>query len=111
MHTSPGAIDLADVAREFGGSSHRHRPTAGAIPPRAALLPTKLHRLWRYAYRGIAVGGCGVLLQVDLGCVPIFSERFRDAALPGIESGVNDIIDGFVDGIFAAVETRSDSGD
>lgn len=39
-----------------------------------------------------------------VGCAA--GQQFRSAALPALESGVNLILDGLVDGLFAAIEVR-----
>lgn len=109
MQTSPGVVEPFEGTRDLGTSPHRRSPDADAAPPRSAGSHTKMRQLWRRAYRVVAAGACGVMLQADVGCQTVFSQRFRDAALPEIESGINDILDGLVDGVFAAIETRSDS--
>ena len=47
----------------------------------------------------VAVACCGCLTGKD----------FREAAGPAMESGVNLILDGLVDGIFAVIEPEADS--
>lgn len=52
------------------------------------------------------------LLAIPLGgCNTPTGRQFRDAALPNIESGVQAILSGFVDGVFAAIETEPDDAD
>jgi hypothetical protein len=43
------------------------------------------------------------------GCNTPTGRQFRDAALPNIESGVHAILTGFVDGVFASIETEPES--
>ena len=42
------------------------------------------------------------------GCLA--GTEFRAAALPAVESGVEQILDGLVDGIFAAIQPETTSG-
>ena len=57
-----------------------------------------------------ATGATGMLMAQGT-CMS--GRQFREAALPSLESGVNLILDGVVDGLFAAieVETSPDAGD
>ncbi len=45
------------------------------------------------------------VLPVQVGC--LHGPEFRDAALPAIESGLDLILDGVVDGVFAAIQVES----
>lgn len=45
------------------------------------------------------------------GCTMPYGKQFRDTALPGIQSGVQSILTGFVDGVFASIEPEADSND
>lgn len=45
------------------------------------------------------------------GCTMPYGRQFRDTALPGIQSGVQSILTGFVDGVFASIEPEADSSD
>ncbi|MHC5110971.1 MAG: hypothetical protein ACYTHJ_13960 [Planctomycetota bacterium] len=56
---------------------------------------------------GILVG----LTLLSTGCIPVRGQAFRDNALPAIESGVELILDGVVDGLFAAIQTEPGNDD
>lgn len=43
-------------------------------------------------------------LSLQFGCLA--SQRFRDAAGPAIQTGVTDIVNGLLDGFFAAIATQ-----
>ena len=47
-------------------------------------------------------------LMTQTGCLT--GPEFRAAALPAVESGVDQILDGLVDGIFAAIQPETTSG-
>lgn len=64
---------------------------------------------WKKLVRTLMMVGVGGWAAMA-GCIPIKGSEFRDAALPAIESGVNAIIDGFVTGIFAAIEPEAETG-
>ena len=64
--------------------------------PTRSLLPRLLSR-----------GAIGLLIVLQSGCIPIEGTEFRDAALPAIETGINAILDGLVDGIFAVIEPEA----
>lgn len=44
------------------------------------------------------------------GCEPAVRDEFRAAALGSVQTGVNAILQGLVDGIFAVAEPEGDSG-
>ena len=48
-----------------------------------------------------------ILLMGSTGCIPTRGVQFREAALPAIESGVSSIMNGVLDGIFAAIEPET----
>jgi len=61
--------------------------------------------------RLIATLGLALATVAQPGCVPVGKE-FREAAGPALEVGLNSIMDGLLDGFFAAIEPESaDSGD
>lgn len=64
---------------------------------------TKQRRRRRTALGGITLG---LLLS---GCS--IGSEFRAAAVPALETGVNAILDGFVDGIFAVIDPDDPQGD
>lgn len=51
------------------------------------------------------------LATTVLGSSPVCLDgtQFRSAALPAIHSGVSQIVDGFVDGVFAAIAVEPDN--
>lgn len=61
--------------------------------------------------------GCTKLIVAASGCLYTgacetpYGVQFRDAALPNIQTGVHAILDGFVDGVFAAIEPEQDGDD
>lgn len=40
-------------------------------------------------------------------CIPASGVAFRESALPAIENGVDLILDGIIDGVFAAIAPES----
>ena len=46
-----------------------------------------------------------ILLSTQTGCPG--GRQFREAALPAVQTGVDSILDGIVDGIFAAIAVES----
>jgi hypothetical protein len=49
----------------------------------------------------------GFILFTQPGC----SDEFREAAGPALEQGVNSLLDGFVDGVFAVVDPDATTAD
>ena len=65
----------------------------------------------RAPLRLIATVGLALATVTQPGCVPIGTE-FREAAGPALEEGLNSIMDGLLDGLFAAIEPDgTDSSD
>jgi len=52
--------------------------------------------------RLLTVGALAAALTIPLGCD--LGTEFREAAQPMVESGVKDIVDGLMEGFFAAIE-------
>lgn len=50
-----------------------------------------------------------VPLALSAGCDEEIQKEFRDAAVGSIESGVNNIADGIINGIFAVAEVNGSS--
>ncbi|MCH7995425.1 MAG: hypothetical protein IIB57_13410 [Planctomycetes bacterium] len=50
------------------------------------------------------LASCALIATVS-GCLT--GPQFRQAALPAIEGGIEQILDGLVDGVFAAIEVES----
>ncbi len=50
-----------------------------------------------------------LLLPLNVGCEDAVAEEFRSAALSSVETGVNSIMDGILEGIFAIAEPSSSS--
>ena len=61
--------------------------------------------------RTLAMGLAAVVLASQMGCIPIRGTEFRDTALPAVQSGVTSIMNGLIDGIFAAIEPEPQSSD
>lgn len=61
-----------------------------------------VRRHWRAFRRGSLLTGLCLLASVQWGCLS--GTEFRAAAAPAIKTGVNSILDGLVDGLFAVVE-------
>ncbi len=59
--------------------------------------------------RSFLIAGAAVILVGQTGCIPGGGTQFREAALPAIETGVSSILNGVLDGIFAAIEVESDT--
>jgi hypothetical protein len=59
-------------------------------------------RHWRGFRRGSLIAGLCLVTSVQWGCLS--GTEFRSAAAPAIKTGVNSILDGLVDGLFAVVE-------
>ena len=55
----------------------------------------------------VALITAATALVTQTGCLA--GTEFRAAALPALESGVEQILDGLVDGIFAAIQPESSS--
>ena len=60
--------------------------------------------------RWIWVAGCLIALLPMAGC-DVINKEFRAAAVPAIESGVNAILDGLADGIFAVLDPNATTGE
>ena len=46
------------------------------------------------------------------GCIPYSGTQFRETAIPALQTGVTSIMNGLIDGVFAAIEVESvTSGD
>ena len=52
-----------------------------------------------------AIAVSAVMLSTQTGCGPL--RQFREGALPSLESGIDLILDGLVDGLFAAIEVET----
>ena len=52
-----------------------------------------------------ALVSCSLIVTLS-GCLT--GPQFRQAALPAIEGGIEQILDGLVDGVFAAIQVESD---
>ena len=55
--------------------------------------------------RRLAVGVLAATMIGQLGCDA--GRQFREAALPSVEGGVKDIVNGLMDGFFAAIEVET----
>jgi len=64
---------------------------------------TRRHR-WRFCPACIATT---CLLLISSGCLS--DREFRAAALPAVQSGVSQILNGFLDGVFAAIAPEPES--
>ena len=62
------------------------------------MRPNMLARLSRM----LAISVFAAALTTQFGCE--FGREFREAAVPLVESGVKDIVNGMLDGLFAAIE-------
>ncbi len=60
----------------------------------------------RWYGRTLRAGFCGASLFTVAGC-PLAEPDFRAAALPAVESGVTQIINGLLNGVFAVIEPDS----
>ena len=58
----------------------------------------------RGEFRILVLAACTVIATLS-GCLT--GPQFRQAALPAIEGGIEQILDGLVDGVFAAIEVES----
>lgn len=50
-----------------------------------------------------------IILTNLAGCLPLLGTEFREAASPAVRSGVTEIVNGLLDGIFAAIEPEPDN--
>ncbi len=64
-------------------------------------------KLSKASTKWLVVGAASVLAVTQGACVT--GTQFRSAALPSVESGVNQVLDGLVSGFFAAIEVESSS--
>lgn len=70
------------------------------------LQPSRLrHRAF------VLLSGGSVLLASSGACETPTGRQFRDAALPAIQSGVQSILSGFVDGVFASIAVETTNAD
>ncbi len=53
--------------------------------------------------RALAIAATTIGLTFQVGC-PLTGTEFRDQALPAVQSGVTEIVNGLLDGLFAVVE-------
>ncbi len=54
----------------------------------------------------------GLALFASGGCdLPLQGTQFREAALPAIETGMSSILNGLLEGVFAAIEVENDTSD
>jgi hypothetical protein len=58
---------------------------------------------YRWNRRILRAALCGATLFEVAGC-PLAETDFRAAALPAVESGITQIVNGLLDGVFAAIE-------
>lgn len=65
-------------------------------------MKISMKRGLRYIVRVGGVIVAGAVMQAG-GCIAAGAE-FRTAALPAVEQGLDAILDGLVDGLFAAIE-------
>ncbi len=62
--------------------------------------------------RNLSVGLLGLALFVSGGCsLPLEGVQFREAALPAIQTGMSSILNGLLDGVFAAIEVENDTSE
>lgn len=54
--------------------------------------------------KGLVLAGLMGCALWQTGCEAAVNKDFREAALPAIENGVGLILDGVVDGVFAAID-------
>ncbi len=57
--------------------------------------------------QAVAVSMTALAISVCSGCVA--GREFRQAALPGLHTGVSQILDGIVDGFFAAIQPEPET--
>ncbi|UCE59316.1 MAG: hypothetical protein JSU63_17965 [Phycisphaerales bacterium] len=60
-----------------------------------------VQRTASYPLRVLAALVFALVFAAQPGCEA--GREFRDAALPSVETGVRDILDGLLDGVFAAI--------
>ncbi len=56
-----------------------------------------------------ALAGTGIVF-VDISSCALAGEDFRNAAGPAIRSGVTQVVNGLLDGLFAVIEPESSGG-
>lgn len=71
-----------------------------------------MRQFFRLRHRAVVLlSGGSVLLASSGACDAPTGRQFRDAALPAIQSGVQSILSGFVDGVFASIAVENDNPD
>ena len=56
--------------------------------------------------------GLGIAsLAGQAGCIPYSGTQFRETAIPSLQTGVTSIMNGLIDGIFAAIEVEPETSD
>jgi hypothetical protein len=65
------------------------------------------HQVRRILARLFVVGVAMAGLAGQTGCIPFNGVQFREAALSDIQSGVTSIVNGLIDGVFAAIAVES----
>jgi hypothetical protein len=63
------------------------------------------------AARSAAIALAALALGTAAGCTGEFGQQFRDAAGPQLETGINALLDGIVQGAFAVYEPDEDTTD
>lgn len=71
-----------------------------------------MFQLSRLRHRAVVLlSGGSVLLASTGACETPTGRQFRDAALPAIQTGVQSILSGFVDGVFASIAVETNGTD
>ena len=56
--------------------------------------------------RKLAIGIGTVALASQAACIPYSGTQFREAAIPAVQTGMSSIMNGLLDGLFAAIEVE-----
>jgi hypothetical protein len=69
------------------------------------------HRVRGLTHQALFVSLAALTWLGLTGCDVPYGPQFREAALPSLQAGLTQILTGFVDGVFAAIEPEADGDD
>jgi len=67
------------------------------------------HHIGTKLSRSFVIGLGIAALASQAGCIPYSGTQFRETAIPSLQTGVTSIMNGLIDGIFAAIEVEPET--
>ena len=67
------------------------------------------HHIGTKLSRSFVIGLGIAAFAGQAGCIPYSGTQFRETAIPSLQTGVTSIMNGLIDGIFAAIEVEPET--